>query len=181
MSSAEEIIPIVDMQDTIIWHKERSAITYDDIYRVSSLVIINPSRNKFILAQRASWKLSPERWANSVDGTVWQGETYRQNIIKEAKEEIGLDVCDDMLREVWHQYVYNPLKKNKFRHTLFLVVCEDDIIDTLVLEDAVAAVRWWGIDEIQQAVQLSPQTFTESFARNFSQLIQWLDSHKDMF
>lgn len=88
---------------------------------------------------------------------------------------------DDMLREVWHQYVYNPLKKNKFRHTLFLVVCEDDIIDTLVLEDAVAAVRWWGIDEIQQAVQLSPQTFTESFARNFSQLIQWLDSHKDMF
>ncbi len=181
MSLPEEVIPIVDMQDSIIGHKASDLLDYDNIYRVSSLAIVDRRGEKLLLAQRASWKSSPERWSHSADGTVAQWETYRSNIIKEAHEEIGIDVDDVMLREVWHRYVDNPWEKNKFRHTLFIVVCEESVIDTLVLEDAVAAVRWWSIGEIQQTIQLSPQTFTESFARNFPQLVQRLDDHRDIF
>ncbi len=84
------IIPVVDKKDHIIGYKNRKDVTTSDIYRVSALWLIN-DRGEFLIAQRAfTKKHDPGKWGPAVAGTVEKGETYTQNIIKEALEEIGL-------------------------------------------------------------------------------------------
>ncbi len=87
----KQMIPIVDERDKLICYKERGSIKSGEIYRVSSLCIIN-SKNQILLARRALTKShNPGKWGLSVEGTVEKGETYDSNIIKEAEEELGLN------------------------------------------------------------------------------------------
>ena len=83
-------IVIVDEDDNVIGHKERGLVGRGDIYRVSALWITN-SKGKILLARRALTKShDPGKWGPAVAGTVEEGEDYRDNIVKEAGEEIGL-------------------------------------------------------------------------------------------
>ncbi|MDD3648014.1 MAG: NUDIX domain-containing protein, partial [Candidatus Dojkabacteria bacterium] len=81
---------IVDEKDRILGTKYRSEVTKDDIYRVSSLWIMN-EKNKSLFAQRAFTKdKDPGEWGPAVSGTIEEGEDYYSNIVKEADEELGL-------------------------------------------------------------------------------------------
>ena len=85
-----EII-IVDEKDDIIGYKERRYVERDNIYRVSALWITN-SKGDVLLAKRGLNKRNnPGKWGPAVAGTVEKGEDYETNIIKEAKEELGLE------------------------------------------------------------------------------------------
>ena len=86
----KQLIPIVDEKDNLLCYKERGLVKSRDIYRVSSLCIIN-NKNQILLGRRALTKShNPGRWGLSVEGTVEKGETYDSNMIKEAEEELGL-------------------------------------------------------------------------------------------
>lgn len=90
MSKKPKII-IVNEQDEIIGYKDRNLIDSKDIYRVSSLWIKN-SKGEILLAQRAFTKSHhPGRWGPATAGTVEEGEDYYSNIVKEAKEELGIE------------------------------------------------------------------------------------------
>lgn len=81
---------IVDKEDQIVGSKERDEVGPGDIERVTALWLTN-SKGEVLLAQRSlAKKNSPGKWGPAVAGTVEEGETYESNIIKEAKEEIGL-------------------------------------------------------------------------------------------
>ncbi len=89
-----EIIPIVNQQDKVIGYKNRNKITKrtKDIYRVSALWLVN-SQEEILLAQRKFNKMhNPGKWGPAVSGTVAKNEDYLKNIIKETKEEIGLNL-----------------------------------------------------------------------------------------
>jgi isopentenyldiphosphate isomerase len=89
-------IAIVNDQDEVIKTIEWDQINYaTDIYRVAALWVVKRSGNSYevLIAQRAlDKKQHPGLWGPSVAGTVESEETYRENIIKETEEEIGL--CD---------------------------------------------------------------------------------------
>jgi isopentenyldiphosphate isomerase len=81
-------IPIVNENDELIGYKERKDITPADIYRVSSLRVMN-EKGEYLITQRATTKSqSPNKRTLAVNGTVEQGESYEENIIKETQEEI---------------------------------------------------------------------------------------------
>jgi isopentenyldiphosphate isomerase len=81
---------IVNENDEIIGYKNREDILTTDIYRVSALWITN-SDGDILLAQRSfTKKKHPGKWGPAVAGTVEEGESYEENVYKEAKEEIGL-------------------------------------------------------------------------------------------
>jgi len=84
-------IQLVNDNDELIGTKERSEINFaTDIYRVSALWLSN-SQGQVLLAKRAMNKdKDPGKWGPAVAGTNDEGETYDQNIYKEAQEEIGL-------------------------------------------------------------------------------------------
>src|SRR3989344_8863957 len=83
-------IVIVDENDKVVCEKDKEMVRGADIYRVSALWITN-SRDEILLARRALTKSHhPRKWGPAVAGTVDEGETYEENIIKEAEEELGL-------------------------------------------------------------------------------------------
>jgi len=83
-------IPIVNEQDEIIKNIDVSERQKGDIGRVFALWVTN-EKGEILLAQRSFDKLrDPGKWGPAVAGTVEEGETYEENIIKEAEEEIGL-------------------------------------------------------------------------------------------
>jgi len=84
-------IIIVDEKDNIIGYKDRDTLEEDDIYRVSALWVKN-SKGEALLARRHRNKSHhPRKWGVAVSGTVEEGESYYENIIKETQEEIGLE------------------------------------------------------------------------------------------
>ena len=150
---------IVDEKNNIIGHKDRDKITANDIYRVSSLWITN-SNGDVLLAQRALNKShDPGKWGPAVAGTLEEGETYESNLMKEAKEELGLINIKPILGPLnfvqrQHQY---------FRQRFFLTL--NLPITTLKLQPSeVMAVRWFSKPELKEALKTHPEMFLSSIA-----------------
>ena len=81
---------VVNQRDEVIGYKLDEDLLSTDIYRVSALWLTN-SKKEVLLAQRAFSKShDPEKWGPAVAGTIEEGETYEQNMVKEIEEELGL-------------------------------------------------------------------------------------------
>lgn len=157
----KKIQTIVNEHDEVIGAKLRSEITPNDIYRVSALWIENP-RWEVLISQR--WflkKNAPGKWSAAVAGTIDEGESYDENIYKEAQEEIWL-VGEKFEKgeKVFHQWE---------QHTYFCqwysLVLDRDISEFILEENQVEHVRWVSPEEIKNLVTYSPGIFTSQFCK----------------
>lgn len=150
-------ITIVNDQDEIIGYKERDTLDLEDIYRVSALWVTN-SKGDILLAQRQLDKRHhPGMWGPAVAGTVDEGESYDDNIIKEAEEEIGLKNI-------------KPQKSMKRRITLatggynhftqwYTLVIDKPAQDFVLQEEEVAQVKWFSREELEQELREHPEKY----------------------
>lgn len=132
-------ILIVDENDKVIGSKEREDVTKSDIYRVSSLWIMN-GKGESLFAQRAFTKdKDPGEWGPAVSGTVEEGEDYYENVVKEADEELGLKDIQPV--EVFKEkFISNGWRFfNKFYFLKYDCRVENFDID----KNEVAKVRWY--------------------------------------
>lgn len=159
-------IQIVDDQDNLIGVKERSELDYSkDIYRVSALWLTN-STGQTLLARRAMQKANdPGRWGPAVAGTIDEGETYDDNIYKEAMEEIGLEGVKFMKgpktritypRNYFCQWYYATLNREA---------------DSFVMqEEEIDALEWVNIDDMKKEMKTNP----EKYVLAMPQVVEWL-------
>jgi len=150
-----EMIVIVDKNDKIIGYKDRNHLAKDDIYRVSGLWIIN-SRGEILLAKRHRNKLhSPGKWQPGVAGTVNQGETYGKNIIKEAKEELGLKNIKPTI---------GPKTKTEINHHHFTqwytLKIDKPLNEFKVQKDETEKIKWFSPKELKKELKEHPEKFT---------------------
>jgi 16S rRNA (adenine1518-N6/adenine1519-N6)-dimethyltransferase len=151
-------IPIVDEQDNIIDYKDREAILPGDIYRVSSLWIIN-SHGEVLLARRAYNKShDPGKWGPAVAGTIEKDETYESNIKKEAEEELGLIGVN--FEKVQKHFT----KGQKWSHftQLFQLVIDKPVEEFKIQEQEVAEVRWFSKQALAKELEEHPDEFLAS-------------------
>lgn len=147
-------VTVVNNQDEIIDSKSPAELTDKDIYRVAALWITN-STGEVLLAQRAFSKAhDPGKWGPAAAGTVEEGETYESNIIKEAKEEIGLRLIKP--QAVHKQRIEGT--HNFFCQWYHFVVDEPASAFTLQT-DEVVAVKWFRRDELAKAIHEHPEAF----------------------
>jgi isopentenyldiphosphate isomerase len=147
-------IIVVNENDEIIIHKERGTLTKDDIYRVSALWVKNSNGN-ILLAQRKFTKShDPGKWGPAVAGTVDEGETYEQNIIKEAEEEIGLKD----IQPIPGPRVRMSDEYNYFDQWYTLVV-DKPAEDFVVQEEEVEQVKWFTRTELTKELQEHPEKY----------------------
>jgi len=151
-------IVIVDEQDNVLGEKKREEITSSDIYRVSALWITN-ARGGILLAKRAlSKKHDPGKWGPAVAGTVEAGESYLENIIKEAREELGLDNIKPTI---------GPKVKIVGEHSFFgqwFALSVDEEQKFVVQPEEVAEIRWFSPTELRKHLDDSPEDFIRSSA-----------------
>lgn len=154
MKTSGPRIVIVNEDDEIIAYKERGTLTKDDIYRVSALWIKN-SKGDILLAQRKFTKShDPGKWGPAVAGTVDEGETYEQNIIKEAEEEIGLK----NIQPVLGPKVRMTGEYNYFDQWYTLVI-EKPAEEFTIQEEEVEQVKWFTYTELEKELREYPEKY----------------------
>jgi len=159
-------IQIVDDQDSAVGLKERSEIDYlNDIYRVSALWLTN-SKGQTLLARRAAVKdKDPGKWGPAVAGTIDEGETYDDNIYKEAMEEIGLE--GERFTKGLKIRITHP--RNYFCQWYFVTLDRDE--DSFVMQaDEVDALEWVDIQRMKQELKTSPDKYVPAMQQIIDEL-----------
>jgi|SRR3989344_5734 len=159
-------IQIVDYQDQLIDHKERTEVVYKtDIYRVSALWLTN-SRGQTLLAKRAAKKdKDPGKWGPAVAGTIDQGETYDENIYKEAEEEIGL--TDELFKKGLKILIKYP--RTYFCQWYFITLDRD--VDSFVMQkDEVDELAWIDIEQLKREVKAEPDKYVPAMPQIIDEL-----------
>ena len=154
------MIVIVDENDNVIGSKGRNELATGDIYRVTGLWITN-SRGQVLMAQRAfTKKKDPGVWGPAVAGTVEDGESYDDNMLKEVAEEIGLSLSIDQLRRGPRMCM--PREGNRFWNQWYYYKTDASISEFTIQEAEVAALRWFESDELIRAIAETPEQFTRN-------------------
>jgi len=155
-------IIIVDENDEIIGYKNRGTLDKRDVYRVSALWITNLD-GQILLARRHHTKSHhPRKWGPAVAGTVDKGETYEENIIKEAEEELGLKNIKPKI---------GPKTKtdNEYYHFTqwFTLNVNSDITQLKIQEDEIEEVKWFSPQELKKQLQENPDEFLPTMRKYF--------------
>lgn len=147
-------IVVVNDQDGVIGLKERGTLVQEDIYRVSALWITN-SGGDILLAQRHFSKSHhPGKWGPAVAGTIDEGESYDENIVKEAEEEIGLE----NIQPKKNQKIRVTGEHNHF--TQYYTLTIDQPADQFqIQEDEVEQVKWFTRQELKRELQENPNEY----------------------
>ncbi|MFA6271649.1 MAG: HAD-IA family hydrolase [Patescibacteria group bacterium] len=150
-------VTIVNENDKKIGYKFRDQIKPEDIFRATGLWITN-SKGEVLLAKRSfSKKTNPGLWSTAVAGTIEEGETYKQNIIKEAKEELGI------IGETFIPYEKTRIRgKHNFFIQWFTFVIDKKAEEFKLQSEEVAEVRWFKKSEIKILLKKRPEMFTSS-------------------
>jgi isopentenyldiphosphate isomerase len=155
----KEIIPIVNEKDEIIWYKERWTLKFpEDIYRISSLWLEN-SKWEVLIAQRSLAKENQPwiRWpATAWTNAKW--ETYESNIIKEAKEEIWLELKNYKIGPKQPPELYTKNRRHFCQR--FIAQSDLDISQFQLEKDWVEKIQRISKDKITKRVKTKPEEFT---------------------
>ncbi len=159
-----QLLTIVNENDEVIGSKERSAINYErDVYRVTALWMTN-SKGEILLAQRAFVKEnSPGLWGPAVSGTVEKGESYEENIYKEAGEEIGL--TDTAFETGPKQRKKEPSTYRNYFAQWFTVSLDRPASFFRTQPDEVERVKWVKPEELVGDFEQHPKDYVPSMER----------------
>ena len=154
----EEIFDIVDDSDNIIGSASRDFVHGQGLLHRSAHLLIFNSRDEILLQLRSESKDSfPGRWDSSVSGHVDSGESYDECIVRETREEIGLeisgvperlfkiDACEETSQEFC--WVYRKFSEGPF---------SPDI-------DEVADLAWFSKEEVARQLKENPEGFSPAF------------------
>ena len=158
-------IAVVNDKDEIIGYKDGEALKDDDIYRVSALWLTNPKGEVLIARRSYNKKNDPGKWGTAVAGTVDEGETYYENIVKETEEEIGLTGLE------FKKGPYGRNTKGKqFFYQWYIAQTDKGIADMKIDEEEVEEIRWITHKQLIEETEKNPDEFISS-----------MDEWRDMF
>lgn len=152
----EELMDIYDANKNLtgrtIYRKGRNILNEDEYVITSHCFIINSS-GQILLTQRSLNTDRGGKWEDT-HGGVRAKETSIEGIIRELKEEIGINVTQSELK-----LVKTIKKKNVFRDVYILkrdIPLEDFVLD----KNEVMDCKYVTIDEFKEMIEKGECTFT---------------------
>ncbi len=166
MSSTNRVI-IVDEQDVPIGLKTYGELTYKDIYRVTGLWLTDKKSGDALLQQR-NWSKhnDPGKWQCAASGTVEEGETYEQNMVKEIEEEIGLTSL--LLAETPKIFIDDG--KHRFFCQSYAASTDKETTKITIQESELEATRWIGKKELVRELTEEPEKYVPSMISDMRML-----------
>lgn len=147
-------IIIVDRNDNIIGYKDAEVLKKEDIYRVSALWVTNSNKEILLARRHRSKSHHPRKWGPAVAGTVDEGESYEENIIKEAEEELGLKNIKP---------IPGPKTKTegKYHHFTqwYTLIIDKNISEFKIQKDEVEEIKWFSREELSKELETHPKEF----------------------
>lgn len=117
--------------------------------------IIDKDRNILLQKRSKNKKLWPDMWDVTVGGHVIAGEFGRQALIRETKEELGIDISDDELKYLVGSTSINNQNGiiNKHYNECYLITKDVDISAIKLKEDEVSEVKYFSKDELIKRIK----------------------------
>lgn len=151
-------IPIVDLNDEVIAHKDRSKINYDnDIFRTASLWVTNSDGDVLLAQRKFNKKIDPGKWAEAVGGTVENDDSYLETIIREAEEELGLK--DIEIKIGPKQFIATPCR---YFVQWFIICVDKHISEFKIQEEEVERIAWMPIGQLNNELKTSPDKYIKA-------------------
>ncbi len=143
-----ELFPVVDSDGRVTGSATRGEC-HDGksmlMHPVVHLHILDPGRNAILLQRRSMSKdIQPGRWDTAVGGHVDYGETVADALLREAREELGVDASGaaTLCRYEWRSERERELVNV---HVLF---ADPESLALKPDPDEVDEVRFWPLDEL---------------------------------
>jgi len=161
-------IVVVDGEDNLIDNKPREIVDKEKLrYRVTALWLKN-SKGESLLARRAYTKTHyPGIWGPAVTGTVDEGESYEQNMVKEAEEELGLK----NIKLKKGPYIKINGQYNHFTQW-FVLKIDKPVKELKISEEEVVEVKWFSEKELKKELKDNPKEFVKNMKR-YVELFYW--------
>lgn len=155
----EEEIVIVDAEDNLLYHKPRSEFTTGEINRSVALWLTN-SWGEALIARRGKRKeVSVGMYCPPAMGTVAKGEAYHDTIIREVKEELGLELALEQL-QLDNKVLVERTGKDNFTLCQYFDYNDPDsvLIENLTPDpNEILSLEWMSIERIRSLCNEQPQ------------------------
>ncbi|MBO4370267.1 MAG: HAD-IA family hydrolase [Paludibacteraceae bacterium] len=171
---AEELFPLVDVDGRVIGSASRKDCHSGSfkLHPVVHLHVFN-SRGELYLQKRSMSKdIQPGKWDTSVGGHVDYGESVKEALLREAREELGIESV-----EVHEAFRYDFRSKVEYE----LVNAYWCIYDGPITPDPVEVEegRFWPLHEIRMHIGYG--VFTPNFEQEFGRLMTVVADTKFLF
>jgi len=147
------IIEIVDESDKVIGKKVKDLVHKDgDWHRVAHVWVCN-SKGEVLCHKRADCKkLFPGLWDMIVGGHIDVGESYKQAAIREAAEEIGIEIKGERLVELgkWNGIANQAEPNNREFIRIFAVKHNGDIESLKPDEEEISELRFISLQKLKE-------------------------------
>jgi len=166
------LIPIVNENDEIIDHIERNELDYSIHRSRSSSCWVLDGKSNVLIAQRSFDKrFNPGKWSESVGGTVDKDCSYRDTIIKEIGEELGVDLANFDLIEGIKQYIDAD---ERYFVQWYTVIIDRPAEYFKIQNEELEQVAWISIEQLKREVKEMPGKYVSGMDK----IIQTLDFSK---
>ena len=143
-------------------------------HRAVYAFIIDKSGNVLLQKRSASKKLWPNMWDVTVGGHVDSGEFGIQALIRETKEELGIQISDEDVKYLLGSTSINQQGNiiNKHYNECYLITKNIDTSDIVVQKEEVAEVKYFSKDELLKRIENGYEGLTDkSGSWNFLKII----------
>ena len=125
--------------------------------------IIDENKNVLLQKRSANKKLWPNLWDVTAGGHVNVGEFGRQALIREVKEEIGIEITDDDIKYLVGSSSINVQGDiiNKHYNECYIINKTINIEDIKLQEEEVAEVKYFSKEEILKRISNNYDGLTE--------------------
>ena len=132
-------------------------------HRAVYAFIIDDNGNILLQKRSANKKLWPNMWDVTVGGHVDSGEFGRQALIREAKEELGIEINDDDIKYLVGSTSVNNQGNiiNKHYNECYLITKNIDVSEIIVQKEEVSEVRYFSKDEVLERIANNYYGLTE--------------------
>ena len=132
-------------------------------YYITVVIFIQNNKNEFLLQKRV--KKNDGKWATT-GGHPVSGETSKQGIVTEIREELGVNVTEKNI------ILFKTLKTEDDFVDLYYLKENIDIDKIKIQKEEVEEVKWATTDEIQNMIRNN--IFSESHTEFFEFCLEYL-------
>lgn len=157
----EEWLPVVDESGVVIGRQTRTNCHFQSqkpLHPVVHLHLFNEQGELFLQKRAMSKEIQPGKWDTSVGGHIAFNERLEDALLRESKEEIGIQPKQVMLLQ---KYIWETNVERELVYSFSAISSELPVIDQEELEEG----KFWKIKDIEK--QFEHGLFTENFKKEF--------------